>query len=253
MKPFFAALSFLTIVRVPCAWCGDDADAALSRSLDWYAVIGLLIGLTMALFDQVLCTLLPGTLLPSALMVVALIAVSGGLHIDGVADSADAFMSSRDRDTMLTIMKDSRVGAMGALTIAGLLLLKFAALASLPDNARWAVILITPLAGRVALVLPLTSLPYARPGGLASLTHQQAEPRHAWLAVSLLLITALLALHGHGLSIAALVLFATLLFDRYCRAKIGGFTGDTLGATCELAELVTIIAAVLILPQGGLS
>jgi adenosylcobinamide-GDP ribazoletransferase len=55
------------------------------------------------------------------------------------------------------------------------------------------------------------------------------------------------------LSIVALVLFATLLFDRYCRAKIGGFTGDTLGATCELAELVTIIAAVLVLPQGGLS
>lgn len=251
MKPFFAALSFLTIVRVPCAWCGDDT--ALSRSLDWYAVIGLLIGLTMALLDQVLCTLLPGTLLPSALMVVALIGVSGGLHIDGVADSADAFMSSRERDTMLTIMKDSRVGAMGALTIAGLLLLKFAALASLAGDARSAVILLTPLGGRVALVLPLVSLPYARPGGLASLTHQQAEPRHAWLAVSLLLVTALLALDAHGLSIAALVLAATLLFGRYCRGKIGGFTGDTLGATCELAELVTLVAAVLVLPHGGLS
>jgi len=251
MKPFFAALSFLTIVRVPCAWCGDDT--ALSRSLNWYAVIGLLIGLTMALLDHVLCALLPGTLLPSALLVVALIGVSGGLHIDGVADSADAFMSSRDRDTMLTIMKDSRVGAMGALTIAALLLLKFTAFASLTGDTRSAVILLTPLAGRVALVLPLTSLPYARPGGLASLTHQQAEPRHAWLAVSLLLVTALMALHGHGLIIAALALVATLLFGFYCRGKIGGFTGDTLGATCELAELITIIAAVLVLPHGGLS
>ncbi len=131
---------------------------------------------------------MPGTLLPSALLVVALIAVSGGLHIDGVADSADAFMSSRDRDTMLTIMKDSRVGAMGALTLTGLLLIKFAALASLPSDARWPVMLLTPLAGRVALVLPLVSLPYARPGGLATLSHQQAEPRHAWLAASLLLV-----------------------------------------------------------------
>lgn len=251
MKPFFAALSFLTIVRVPYAWCGDDT--ALSRSLNWYAVIGLLIGLTMALLDHVLCALLPGTLLPSALLVVALIGVSGGLHIDGVADSADAFMSSRDRDTMLTIMKDSRVGAMGALTIASLLLLKFAALASLAGDARSAVILLTPLAGRVALVLPLVNQPYARPGGLASITHEQATPRHAWLASSLLAVTALVALHGSGLTIAAMVLVATLLFGRYCRGKIGGFTGDTLGATCELAELVTIIAALLVLPHGGLS
>ncbi|WP_316346793.1 adenosylcobinamide-GDP ribazoletransferase [Desulfuromonas acetoxidans] len=251
LQPFFSALSFLTIVRVPPTWCGDKT--ALSRSLNWYAVVGLLIGAVMALLDHLLCATMPGTLLPSALLVVALIAVSGGLHIDGVADSADAFMSSRDRDTMLTIMKDSRVGAMGALTLTGLLLIKFAALASLASEARWPVILLTPLAGRVALVLPLVSLPYARPGGLATLSHQQAEPRHAWLAVSLLLVTALMVLQGRGLIIAALVLLATLLFSRYCRGKIGGFTGDTLGATCELAELVTLIAAVLVLPHGGLS
>ncbi|WP_321533186.1 adenosylcobinamide-GDP ribazoletransferase [uncultured Desulfuromonas sp.] len=251
MQSFFSALSFLTIVRVPHSWCGDKT--ALSRSLDWYAVVGLLIGAVMALLDHLLCATMPGTLLPSALLVVALIAVSGGLHIDGVADSADAFMSSRDRDTMLTIMKDSRVGAMGALTLTGLLLIKFAALASLPSETRWPVILLTPLAGRVALVLPLVSLPYARPGGLATLSHQQAEPRHAWLAASLLLVTALMVLQGRGLIIASLVLLATLLFGRYCRGKIGGFTGDTLGATCELAELVTLIAAVLVLPHGGLS
>lgn len=251
MKPFFAALSFLTIVRVPPSWCGDESE--LSRSLNWYAAVGLLIGAGMALLDHVLCMFLPGTLLPSALVVVALVAVSGGLHIDGVADSADAFMSSRDRDTMLRIMKDSRVGAMGALTLTGLLLIKFAALASLPGDARGAVILLTPLAGRVALILPLVSLPYARPGGLASLTHRQAAPPHAWLAVSLLVMTALVVLHGRGLIVAAPVLVATLLFGRYCRTKIGGFTGDTLGATCELAELVTIIAAVMILPQGGVS
>lgn len=251
LQPFFSALSFLTIVRVPHRWCGDKT--ALSRSLDWYAVVGLFIGAVMALLDHALCALLPGTLLPSALVVIALIAVSGGLHIDGVADSADAFMSSRDRDTMLTIMKDSRIGAMGALTIGGLLLIKFAALASLPDDARWPVILLTPLAGRVALVLPLVSLPYARPGGLATLSHQQAEPRHAWLSGSLLAVTALMLLHGPGLIIAALVLLLTLLFGRYCRGKIGGFTGDTLGATRELAELVTLVAAVLVLPHGGLS
>ncbi|MDY0211721.1 MAG: adenosylcobinamide-GDP ribazoletransferase [Desulfuromonadaceae bacterium] len=251
MKPFFAALSFLTIVRVPSAWCGDEVD--LSRSLNWYALVGLLIGIGMALLDWVLCALLPGTLLPSALLVVALIGVSGGLHLDGVADSADAFMSSRARDTMLSIMQDSRIGAMGALSIASLLLLKFAALASLTGEARWAVIILVPLAGRAAMVLPLVTLPYARPGGLAELTRQQAHPRHAWGAALLLLFSAALLLHFHGLIIAATVLLTTLLFGRYCRNKIGGFTGDTLGATCELAELITIIAALLVLHPGGLA
>lgn len=248
MKPFFAALRFLTLVRVPSAWCGDEAD--LSRSLNWYAVVGLLIGIGMALLDQVLCALLPGTLLPSALLVVALIAVSGGLHLDGVADSADAFMSSRPRAAMLTIMQDSSVGAMGALSIASLLLLKFAALASLTGAARWAVILLIPLAGRAALVLPLVMLPYARPGGLAELTRQQARPRHAWSAALLLLLSATLLLHTCGAIIAATVLLVTLLFGCYCRNKIGGFTGDTLGATCELAELTTVIAALLVLHLG---
>lgn len=251
MKPFFAALSFLTIVRIPRAWCDDDTS--LSRSIGWYAVVGLFIGLAMALLDQGLCAMLHGTLVPSALMVVALITVSGGLHMDGVADSADAFMSSRDRDTMLSIMKDSRIGAMGALTLGGMLLVKFAALASLSGDTRWAVILLTPLAGRVALVLPLVSLPYARPGGLATLTHQQAEPLHAWIATLILILTAGVMLHERGLLIAALVLLVIVLFGRYCRGKIGGFTGDTLGATCELAELATVVAAVLVLPHGGLS
>ena len=248
MKGFFAALSFLTIVRIPCAWCGDKTT--LARSLDWYAVVGLLIGVSMALLDRGLCALMPGTLLPSALVVVALLSISGALHVDGVADSADAFMSSRDRDTMLDIMKDSRVGAMGALSIAGLLLLKFAALASLGAEVRGPVLLLTPLGGRVAMLLPLISLPYARPGGLATLTHQQAKPRHVWLALLVLGVAAVVLLHGHGLIIVALVLLITLLFGRYCRAKIGGFTGDTLGATCELAELSTLVAAVLVLPHG---
>lgn len=251
MKSFFAALSFLTIVRIPSAWCGDEAD--LSRSLNWYALVGLLIGIGMALLDGVLCALLPGTLLPSALLVVALIGVSGGLHLDGVADSADAFMSSRSRELMLNIMKDSCIGAMGALSIASLLLLKFAALASLTGEARWAVIILIPLAGRAAMVLPLATLSYARPGGLAELTRQQARPRHALGAVLVLLFSATLLLHLYGFLIVAAVLVVTLLFGRYCRNRIGGFTGDTLGATCELAELSTVIIAVLVLHAGGLA
>lgn len=251
MKPFFAALSFLTILRVPHTWCGDERDIA--RSLTWFAPVGLLIGGLMAGLDLLLCSLLPGTLLPSALLVIAMIAISGGLHLDGVADSADAFMSSRGRERMLEIMKDSRVGPMGALTIAALLLVKFAALASLPMDWRLPVIVLMPLAGRMALVVKTVSLPYARStGGLASLTHQASQPWQGMLAWALLATVGLVLLGWSGLWIAAACLLVTGLFGRYCHGKIGGLTGDTLGAACELVELFPVLTALVCLKQGVL-
>ncbi|MCD6526037.1 MAG: adenosylcobinamide-GDP ribazoletransferase [Desulfuromonas sp.] len=251
MKPFFAALSFLTILRVPHSWCGDER--AIARSLNWFPAVGLLIGGVMATLDSLLCRLLPGTLVPSALLVIAMIAISGGLHLDGVADSADAFMSSRGKERMLEVMKDSCVGPMGALTITALLLLKFSALASLPEAWRIPVILLMPLAGRMALVVKTVSLPYARSGGgLATLTHSDSRPWQGMLAFALLALVAMLLLGWSGLWIAVMSLLATALFARYCHGKIGGLTGDTLGAACELVELIPVLTALVCLQQGVL-
>ena len=108
MKPFFAAISFLTILRVPRAWCGDES--AIASSMTWYPVVGLLIGVLMAVLDKVLCWLLPGLLVPSALLVIAMIAISGGLHLDGVADMTILFenVDLTDTDDVTTI--DSLLG-----------------------------------------------------------------------------------------------------------------------------------------------
>lgn len=251
MKPFFAALSFLTILRIPHTWCGDER--AIARSLTWFPLVGLMIGGLMAGLDNVLCWLFPGTLVPSALLVIAMIAISGGLHLDGVADSADAFMSSRDRERMLEIMKDSLVGPMGALTISALLLLKFSALASLPEAWRFPVIVLMPLAGRMALVVKTISLPYARStGGLATLTHSDSKPWQGVVAFALLAAVALLLLGWSGLWVALMSLVTTALFARYCHGKIGGLTGDTLGAACELVELIPVLTVLVCLQQGVL-
>ena len=109
-KPFFSALRFLTILPIPESWCGDEDD--FYRSPDWYPVVGLGIGLGLAILDLFLCWLLP-IQVASILLVLAMIMVSGALHLDGLADSADAFFSSRGREQMLEIMKDSRSGPMG--------------------------------------------------------------------------------------------------------------------------------------------
>jgi adenosylcobinamide-GDP ribazoletransferase len=248
MKPFFAAISFLTILRVPRAWCGDER--AIASSMIWYPVVGLLIGVLMALLDKVLCLLLPGVLVPSALLVIAMIAISGGLHLDGVADSADAFMSSRGKERMLEIMKDSRTGPMGALAIVSLLLLKFSMLASMVGDWRTPVIILMPMAGRVALVIKTVSLPYARNHGLATLTHAHSHKGQGVAAIGLFALTSSLLLGLTGLWITVFSVLATGFFAIYCYRKIGGFTGDTLGATCELVELMPAFTALVCIQQG---
>ncbi len=251
MKPFFAAVSFLTILRIPHTWCGDER--AIARSLTWFPLVGMLIGAFMVALDLFLCTLFPGSLVPSALVVIAMISISGGLHLDGVADSADAFMSSRGKERMLEIMKDSRVGPMGSLTITALLLVKFSALASLPNEWRSSVIFLMPLAGRVALVVKTISLPYARStGGLATLTHSDSKPWQGVVAVILLTVAGLLVTGINGLWITLACLTTTYLFGRYCMAKIGGLTGDTLGTACELVEIIPAMTLLICINQGGL-
>lgn len=162
--------------------------------------------------------------------------------MDGLADTADGFFSSRRRERMLEIMKDSRSGPMGVMAVVSVIVLKCAALASTPTAFRWSVLFLTPLAGRCALVLQMSMLSYARTeGGLASVF----SPKR-WMipmAVSVLAAVSFLAAGLAGLTAAAASVAVTFLFSLWCRRKIGGFTGDTLGAACELAELTPALVA----------
>jgi adenosylcobinamide-GDP ribazoletransferase len=247
MNSFLAALRFLTILPIP----GQRGHAAadLSRSLWSFPLVGLLLGgLTAALFWAV------GPFLPKPILAVLTVAVllawSGGLHLDGVADCADGFFSSRPRERMLEIMRDSRIGAMGVIGLVLLLALKMAALYSLPEAQFWRILLLLPLAGRVGILLMLALLPYARPeGGLATVFFAGSR-RLAWLpGLVLLAATAWLTAGVVGLTGALLTLLLLLLFCYFCQAKIGGATGDTLGAACELSEtLLALCCAALLHP-----
>lgn len=249
MQSFFAAISFLTIVRIPPSWCGDEQ--ALGRSLTWFPAVGLLIGCAVALIDGLLRSFFPGLLVPSALTVILLIAVSGGFHLDGLADSADAFMSSRPREQMLEIMKDSRCGPMAVIVIASLLLMKFAVLASLGGEWRAPTIILMPLAGRCALVLKTVSLDYVRERGLVSLFQTGSRERHYGITLLFLGGCACLAFGLKGLWVLLACLAFIWLLTRYCRAKIGGLTGDTLGAACELTEVVPPLVVLMLIKAGS--
>lgn len=236
MKPFFAALQFLTILPLPKRLAGKTED--LGKSVPFFPLVGLLIGLLAAGFDQLAGSHLP-PLAASVLVVILLVGISGGLHMDGLADTADGFMSARSREKMLEIMRDSRTGVMGTIAVVFVILLKVAALHPLPLDLRWKAVLLMPLAGRVAIVLMMTYLPYVRTGGgLATLFDQKRSPLHALWAAVFLFAAWWLVGGWMGIAAGAVPLSAAAMFMVYSDRKIGGFTGDTLGAICEIVEIV---------------
>jgi adenosylcobinamide-GDP ribazoletransferase len=177
-----------------------------------------------------------------AMILAGLAAVTGGLHLDGLADSADGLLCHRSPAESLRIMKDSRVGAMGVIAIILLFLGKYAALSSIDPSRLPLVLLLMPLAGRNGILLMMARLAYVgQSGGVGDHFYRPLAAKTVlpgWIALFLLLLLFFPALAV----ILPVALFATvLLFARCCRQRLGGATGDTLGAVCEVSELVAAI------------
>lgn len=241
MKAMLAAVGFLTIFPVPLA--EQERTTRLNQSVAFFPVVGLLLGLAVATLDSLFRVFAP-SLLASALVVVVLAMVSGGLHLDGLADTADGFFSSQPRERILDIMRDSRTGPMGVSAVIFVALVKFAAISSIDLDTRWKSLLLIPFAGRCALVIMLNLLPYARSqGGLATPFRRQPSVSAVMWSAGILVVLGYLTLGSSGLAVAASSLAGTLLFAACSHLKIRGYTGDTLGATCEIAEVLAAIAA----------
>jgi adenosylcobinamide-GDP ribazoletransferase len=240
------ALRFLTVL--PLRW-GQARDSELfAPSVATFPVVGLLIGLAGWALAWLLPLFAPPPLL-AWFFVFYLSGISGFLHLDGLADSADGLLSGRGRQKALAIMKDSRSGSMAVAVVALVLLGKFAALSALTAKpaSLLPALLLAPLAGRVAICLTMSMLPYAREseGGIGGLFYTGLAGMAAKAAAAGLALLLLLGYFLCGraiLGIIAASLAVNLLFAWFCRRKIGGATGDTLGAACELTELVMLFA-----------
>lgn len=238
MLGLLVALGFLTRIPVP-ARVFDDARAQRT-SLAWYPMVGLVVGaLLTGLF-----LLLPRehALLSAALTLLAWVALTGGLHLDGLADSADAWVGGfGDRARTLQIMKDPRSGPAGVTAIVLLLLLKCAALTSLPlENAGW--LWLSPLLARSALTAAFVTTPYVRSGGLGSALKD--APRGACVLALLGVVAACIACGLRGLCALAASVVVFALWRRTCLRRLGGFTGDTAGALAELVEVSVLVVLV---------
>jgi len=229
-----AAFRFLTIIPLPGRVGATGRD--LGRSLGFFPLVGLVLGLFAAAIAWLASLLLPMPV-AAVMLVLALACFSGGLHLDGLADTADGFFSARPKERILAIMRDSRIGAMGVLALIMLLALKITALASLNRHGLVRAALAMPVLGRAAIVLTMAMLPYARKeGGLASLFYDRPVKGTALSALAVSLLTSLVLFGSRGMICLVAWLLLVGLFARFCRRKIAGATGDTLGAVCELSE-----------------
>jgi adenosylcobinamide-GDP ribazoletransferase len=239
------ALTFLTRLPVPPARGGRDADGApgdLGRSVVWFPVVGALLG--AILFGA--ARALGGHLAPGLLAVVLVAAhalVTGGLHLDGLADTFDAWGGGRgDRARMLDIMRDSRIGAHGAAALALLLIAKVLAILDLLSRGTLWPLFAAPIVARWAVVPLIVLFPYARPSGLGSLFHQQRRLMDLVIATALIVPAAYL-LGAPAARAAAAALVSALVLALALDRRLGGLTGDVYGAAIEIAELVFWVAA----------
>lgn len=235
MRGFFAALGFLTRLPVPSGTF--DGAASPSAQLAWYPAVGLLIGALLWGLEWLLSG--AAALLSAALVLVAWVALTGALHLDGLADSADAWVGGLgDRERTLAIMKDPRSGPIGVAAIVLVLLLKFAVLASLPHPSM--ALLLSPLLGRAALTMAFISTPYVRSGGIGS--GLVGESRGACVAALALTVLVVILAGWHGVRALAVATTVFVAWRWACRRRLGGMTGDTCGALTELTEMAVLVA-----------
>ena len=236
---FLMALRFLTVFPVPAQL--EEKERSLAHAMVFFPAVGLLIGaLSLALFS------LAESIFPPRVAVLFLLVVpvllSGGLHIDGLADFCDGFFAGKDKADVLRIMKDPSVGVWGVLGITLLLLSKYELLLVLPYRGKF--LLLAMAASRWAQVALSFSLPYAgRSGGLGEIVAKKVTFRVLAGATVVPLILACW-LRGTGLMVlGGLVIFLVGLAV-FFKKKLGGVTGDLLGAASELTELFIFLFVV---------
>ncbi|MVW89375.1 adenosylcobinamide-GDP ribazoletransferase [Pseudomonas sp. PB101] len=242
MLSFWIALQFLS--SLPIRLPGMPEPRELGRSLLFYPLVGLLFGAILWACNWLL--LGTPTLLHAALLLSVWVLLSGGLHLDGLADSADAWLGGfGDRERTLTIMKDPRSGPIAVVTLVLVLLLKFTALLALIEQQHSLALVIVPLIGRGALLGLFLTTPYVRAGGLgqALADHLPRSVGRQVLAVSALACVLIAGLSGVLAVVLAVLGFAWL--RQVMLRRLGGTTGDTAGAMLELIEVGVLVGLAL--------
>lgn len=245
LRPFVFAMQFLTCI--PVAPRGAPSAGDLRWAAAFYSLVGLLIGLGAVAVYKAAVALLPASV-AIVLVLLFIVAVTGALHEDGLADWADGFAGARERDRVLEIMRDSRIGTFGALAVVFAVLLKYTLLASLGERDLVRILIVAPVLSRwLVLTLAMGTRP-ARPDGLGSTFAGHIGAAQVLLSAMPVLLIGAWLFQVSFLVLAAGAAGAVALFGWYCHHRIGGVTGDCLGAAIQLAEIMTYLLVAVLAP-----
>lgn len=246
---FLTALRFLTIIPMPGR--RQVSPQALGGSLLYFPVVGVIIGLILVGLSWLLARLLPLALV-DVLLVVALVAMSGAFHLDGLADSCDGMAGGKTVEERWRVMSDSRLGSFGIVGVCLLLLVKYVALSNVPEAWLMPTLVLMPVISRWAMVYAVFAYPYAKPSGLGKAFKQGARWWSFLIAtvITLAVAGALAQLRGLAIVLAVWVMVAAVA--AFLKGRFGGLTGDSYGAINEVAEVLVLILVCLLAHVGWL-
>lgn len=246
IKSLLYALQFLTVIPVKA---GEPDDRKVKAAIIYFPIIGSLIGLVLAVAAKLLSFLNLGQLCINTMLLILLAFLTGGLHLDGLADTFDGIAGGKGKDEMLRIMRDPHIGTMGALSIFLTVILEIALLSELDINLKIQALLLMCLLSRWSMVMAMFLFPYARQEGKALVFFKNTDfGNFAFTSViTLFLVAAIWQLKG--LLIFAVAASCTYIVGKFISSKVGGLTGDTLGAVNEIAQII-VLAAVYIIERS---
>jgi len=248
MSAFLLALQFLTILPVKVS---RVTSGKIAFSSAWFPLVGLLLGWLLVISLRVMALWFFPEISAVTIIVVLLVIITGGLHLDGLSDTSDAVFSGRGKDEMLAIMRDSHVGVMGVLSIAVVLLLKSALLLAIGPGTREIAVLLMCVFSRWAMVFIIFIFRYARKEGKAAAYFSGMNLRIFGLAGLIALCAAVFIWQGRGVVVLFAVSAAAYLAARYINSKIRGITGDNLGAINEISEIAVLLTIITLKGGGG--
>ncbi len=247
---FWIAWQFLTIIPSPCRREYGAED--LGKATSFFPVVGLFLGLVLFGLDYLLGLFLPSILI-NVLLVIALVILTGALHLDGFIDTCDGFAIKSSTLSRLKVMSDSRVGGFGVVGGCCLILAKFASLVALPQRLRASALILMPILSRWGMVYAISIFPLAKKEGMGLAIKQKANWKGMAVATVFSLIIALVLLKWWGAALLAVLSLILLGFSKYLCSRFGGLTGDAYGAINEFAEVAVLILMFLIAELGGAS
>ena len=246
MKRFLLTLGFMTRIPVNVN-LGEVKDEDMHKGFLYYPVVGLIIGLVDVLVYFLVTLVLPDTF-GIIFALLANFCVTGAFHLDGLSDTADGIYSARTRERMLEIMKDSRIGTNGAIAMCFDIMLKFVGLSYC--DMKWLMILMMPVAGKMVQGAIVYKAVYPRENGIGIYVGTVDKGTVIGTVILGLLFMGVAFSYWGIVMFAVLYLFA-YLFRIYITGKIGGITGDVMGAGSELSEVLLILLVLIITRFAG--